>query len=277
MDNFALLSCVLNASVMLISTIGNSLLLAVILRTPSLRSPSIVFLWCVAVSDLIVGLVVQPVFIAYKPDPVLNSSSNTLLGIGCSVSLSTMTAMSVDRFLALHYHMRYPNLMTEKRAFYAAATIWFICILVACLRLWKRSRAVLVFAVFFCLLISTFSYIRIYRVVRRHQSQIYAQQQAVESFNAEQNLNMVRSRKSAINTFIYHICMIFCYFPWLNATLVSAFYSDLSTKERFLIGNILIFMNSSMNPILFWWRLRELRIAVVKLLRRLLCFKIDKN
>ena len=34
----------------------------------------------------------------------------------CGISLRIMTAINVDRFLALRYHMRYPNLMTQKRA-----------------------------------------------------------------------------------------------------------------------------------------------------------------
>ena len=56
--------CVPNAPLMLISIIGNSLVMAAMLRTPLLRSPSIVSLGVLAVSDLLVGLAVQPVFIA---------------------------------------------------------------------------------------------------------------------------------------------------------------------------------------------------------------------
>ena len=216
MSNLILINCALNAPLILISIIGNALVLAAILRTPSLRSPSTVYLCSLAVSDLLVGLVVQPVFIAYelKPLPLVSATSMLLLiFLACGVSLCTMTAISVDRLLALHYHMRYPNLVTEKRALYAAATIWFSCVLISFLSLWDKSQAVLAVGILSCLLISTFSYVQIYRIVRRHQLQIHAQQQAVQSFNAEHNLNMVRSRKSAINTFIDYISLILCYSP----------------------------------------------------------------
>jgi len=107
-----------------------------------------------------------------------------------------MTAISVDRFLALRYHMLYPNLMTEKRAIYTSATIWLICILapslLSCLSLWHKTYAVLAVAIAICLLISTFSYIRIYQIVRQHQLQIHAQQQAVQNLDNEHNQNMVR-------------------------------------------------------------------------------------
>ena len=60
------INCVLNAPLMLISIIGNTLVLVAILRTPSLRSPSTILLCSLAVSDIFVGLVAQPVSIAYQ-------------------------------------------------------------------------------------------------------------------------------------------------------------------------------------------------------------------
>jgi len=99
--------CVVNAPLMLISIIGNSLVMAAMLRTPSLRSPSIVFLGVLAVSDLLVGLAVQPVFIAtlFNFGDSLLQPYNMLASSFYGVSLCTMPAISVDRFLALCYQM----------------------------------------------------------------------------------------------------------------------------------------------------------------------------
>ena len=123
-EAIVIINCALNAPLMLISITGNSLALTAILRTSSLRTPSTVFLGSLAVSDLLVGLVVQPFFIAtlFKSGGSLLQSYNMLSSSCCGVSLCTMTAISVDRFLALHYHMRYPNLMTSKRALHFGAT-----------------------------------------------------------------------------------------------------------------------------------------------------------
>ena len=126
MGNIPLIIGVLNALLVLISVIGNSLLLVAILRTPSLRSPSTIFLCSVAALDLLVGFVVQPVFVASifnLENLTLRYANNMLTSSLCGVSLGTMTAISVDRFLALHFHLQYPNLMTEKRAIYATATL----------------------------------------------------------------------------------------------------------------------------------------------------------
>jgi len=38
-----------------------------------------------------------------------------------------------------------------------------------------------------------------------------------------------------------------------------------------------VFMNSSINPLLYYWRLRELRTAVAKTTRQMLCKKREEN
>ena len=67
LETVVVINCILNAPLMLTSITGNALVLAAILRTPSLRSvPSTVFLCSLAIIDFLVGLVVQPVYIASK-------------------------------------------------------------------------------------------------------------------------------------------------------------------------------------------------------------------
>ena len=273
-DPLAIINCVLNAPLMLTGIIGNSLVLVAILRTPSLRSPSTVFLCSLAVSDLLVGLIVQPVFIVrvLKFSPSLVDANKILPGLARGVSLCTMATISVDRFLALHCHMRYPDLVTTKRATYISATLWFVCVVFICIYFWRGTIyfPTISVGIAICLLTSSLCYLRIYRIVRLHQLQIQAQQQAVERFNAQHNLNLLRSKKSAINTFIYHICMILCYTPLFIYFLVPIL-SDEDWKTLWGFASTLLFLNSSINPFLYCWRLIALRVAVVKTLRKMLC------
>ena len=113
-----IVNCVFNAVLMLIAIVGNSLVIAAILRTPTLRAPFTTLLCSLAVSDLLVGLVLQPLYIAnaLTGNTPLKRAFNTTVFSVCGVSLLTMAVISVDRFLALHYHMRYPYLMTTHYA-----------------------------------------------------------------------------------------------------------------------------------------------------------------
>lgn len=266
MSSFTFINCILNAPLMLACVTGNSLILAAILRTPSLRSPSTIFMCSLAISDLLVGIIVQPVYIAYelKQEPPLTFAINVLFIFIGVVSLCTMTAVSVDRFMALQFHLRYQCLMTEKRAMYTSLSLWLFGILLSFVALWNKTImfALIAVGIAICIFISTFSYTRIYIIVRQHQFQIRAQQQALQL-----PMNLVRTKRSAISTFIYYICMILCYSPMLSFMSIVAIRPSLSGLMVWKVGNTFVFMNSSINPILFCWRVRELRRAVLKLVR----------
>lgn len=266
MSSFTFINCILNVPLMLACVTGNSLTLSAILRTPSLRSPSNIFMCSLAISDLLVGIIVQPVYIAYelKQEPPLTFAINVLFSFTGVVSLCTMTAISVDRFMALQFHLRYQCLMTEKRAMYTSLSLWLFGILSSFVTLWNKTImfAFLAVGIAICIFISTFSYTRIYLIVRQHQFQIRAQQQVLRV-----PMNVVRTKRSAISTFIYYICMILCYTPMFSFMSIVAIRPSLSGLMVWKVGNTFVFMNSSINPILFCWRVRELRRAVLKLVR----------
>ena len=268
-------NCILNAPVMLLSIIGNALVLVAILRTPSIRSPSVIFLCNLAVSDLLVGLVVQPVYVAAeiaRTVRALSQAAETVGFAGCGVSLTTMTAITVDRFLALHYHLQYPNLMTTSRAIYTIITIWCIITLFSFSILWSLSIYYFfaTFCITICLLVCLVCFIKIYRIVRRHQLQIHVQQQAVENSTDAKNHQIRQSTRSAKNIFIYFLAMILCYSPFSIVVIISGF-TGVDLKVILTFSFTVVLMNSSINPFLYCWRMTELRSAVFKTARLFSC------
>ena len=187
-----IISCVLNAPLMLISILGNALVLAAIIRTPSIRStPFMIMLCSLAVSDFLVGFIAQPIYIAEK---LTKAGSLYLVGkITVSsfsvLSLIAITAINVDRFLALHYRMRYAILVTESRVKYTLIITYLFSFLLSCFQFWntRTQHLSMGLVILICLIISKLFYIRIYQIVRRRHIQIHAQQQAVQSSDAENN------------------------------------------------------------------------------------------
>ena len=250
-ETITIINCVLNAPLMLISILGNALVLAAVRRTPSICStPHKIMLCSLAVSDFLVGLIVQPIYIAQQltKGRYVNYVWKIIGPFLCGVSLLTITAITVDRFLALHYHMRYATLVTESRVKYVLIIIWLISLLIPFFYFWKISVQICLIGVFIviCLIISTFSYIRIYRIVRRHQLHINVQQQAVESSDAENILNITRLKRTAMNTFLFYIVLIICYFPLY---IVSSVSKDWKIGWKF--SSTLVFSNSCINPFLY--------------------------
>ena len=265
-EAIVIINCVLNAPLMLTSIIGNSLVLAAVWKTPSIRSTSMIILCSLAVSDLLVGLLVQPLYIAdelTKDLSLLYRVSGMIGFYVCGVSFGTMTAISVDRLVALHYHMRYASLMTEFRIKFIVGMIWVVMFPFSGVHLWNKYTFHLVAGIFIaiCLVICTFSYIKIYGIVRHHQIQIHVQQQAVENSDIANNTRMSRLRKNAINAFMFYIIMVICYFS--QVILLSLFGTIYKNwKAEWCFATTVVFVNSSVNPILYCWRLRELRAAV---------------
>ena len=284
-ETSVIINSVLNALLIPICIAGNVLVLAAVWRNPSLRTPSTILLCSLAVSDLFVGFLVLPVNIAIALIPLSRDDSLSRLPQAriflniqlCCVSLETMTAISFDRYLALRYHMRYPNMMTSKRATCVAATFWCKNVILSLLSIWKKNTIFLVAVVFvaLCLFISSITYSAIYRIVRHHQHQILAQQQAVQSMNLEQNYK-IQAKKRAANTFIYYICMVLCYFPAVVSALIYVTYKE-HWNIRWYFSDTILFMNSAINPFLYFWRNREVREAVLKIVRKRLCKTDEEN
>ena len=273
-ESIVIIYCVVIGLLIPVAVVGNSLVLAAILRTPSLRSPSTAFLCSLAISDLVVGFIVQPLYITSEfvtvafMQPLVELTSHA----ACGVSLCTMTAISVDRFLALHYHMRYPTLVTTSRASLTSVVICLIISLLSAIYFWNRTVYFIITVIIICisLLISTVSYITIYRIVRRHQLQIFAQQRPTQGSNASPNANLTHLRKSALNTFVFYIAMILCYLPMvISLRLYSLSFDDWSKAWNFT--EVAVMLNSSINPFLYCWRLPCLRRAVVKMGRKIIC------
>ena len=280
-ESTIIIYCVILGMLTPIAIIGNSLVLAAIFRTPSLRLPPTAFLCTLALSDLVVGFIVQPLYIASEfttvsfMQPLVELASY----IGCGVSLWTMTEISVDRFMALHFHMRYPTLVTTSRVMYTSLITFFTISLLSVIYFSNRMIYLLFMAITTSssLLISTAFYIAIYRIVRRHQVDIITQQQVLQSPpNAASNVNIIQLKKSAINTFAFYIVMILCYFPVVISLSIYSLSPEDWTKA-WNFADVAVMLNSSINPILYCWRLHDLRKAVFKIGRKLLCRATAEN
>ena len=281
-ESFVIINCGLNVPLMFTCILGNALVLTAIKRTPSIHSPSMILLCSLALSDLLVGFVAQPLFIAdelIKESLVLYRVSAMIGFSVCGVSLATITLISVDRLLAVQYHMRYATLVSQPRVSSIIVMIWLFTFVCSGFHIWNKFLYHLLSAIYIaiCLIISTFCYIRIYLTVRHHRSQIEVQQQAVQcQYATTNNTYMMRLKRSAVNTFLFYICMIACYFPaYVLLAIFGLGYMEWATE--WAIAPTIVFMNSSINPILYCWRLRELRIAVMKAVKRVLCAQTDQD
>ena len=178
------------------------LILVAFHKESCLHPPSKLLYRCLATTNLLVGLVAQPLnalcFLSvvqehwslcrYARDAGYITNYVLIL-----VSLMTMTAISVDRLLALLLGLRYKQIVTLKRTYIIVTTFW-VFTLVASLSGFFYHRIIFMYSslvISFCLVISFASYTKIFCTLRYHQAQVRDQQQLSQT-NA---LNMARFRK----------------------------------------------------------------------------------
>ena len=122
----SLVLVVMNCFTAITATLGNGLVILAILTTSSLHSPSIVLLCCLAWTDLLTGLITQPMWTIklvaritenYPTSCYHFSKLSVVPALSLSwASLFTLSMINVDRFLALNLHLRYREFVTIRRA-----------------------------------------------------------------------------------------------------------------------------------------------------------------
>ena len=117
---------------------GNAAILITIWKTSSLHSVANILLSSLAVSDLAVGLVVQPLFIAsLRRRTYLAFILYVIFGSFFIIaSFLNVTAIGIERLLALQLHLRYNAVVTSFRATLVIIFIWLFSGIVSSFSLW---------------------------------------------------------------------------------------------------------------------------------------------
>ncbi|XP_067024699.1 melanocyte-stimulating hormone receptor-like [Acropora muricata] len=273
-------NCVLNLALAFVVITGNALVLYGVWKTPSLRSPSILLLCGLATTDFSVGFIAQPIFVARSFIGLFSRSVNLKLifikiyrTIGfclCGSSFAMMAGISIDRLMAIHKSLQYPSIVTSSRVTRIIVAIWIVSILAATSEFWE-TRVLFAFicsSVFICLNIFIICHVTIYKIMRRHRLQIHSQIQAFDDRNAR-TIRIISLRKSVFNASVLFIVLVICYCPYLVVYIV--YFNDKAGEFNlgFLLSTTAVFLNSALNPLLYCWRIREIRLAVLRSFRKL--------
>ena len=279
-------NCVLSVFLCYTTIMLNSVTIHAIRKTSSLPKPLKTLLLSLAASDLCVGLLVQPVQITVlvmqldrnaENSPTFKSTYLTyvaVVNLFYYTSFFSVTALSLDRFLAVRLHLRYQELVTHKRVVAVVISIWVFGALLSLIWVLLRARedryAVYVTVEMFCLITAALLYYNIYLAVRRHTKQIRSLQIQREAQNGEM-ANAARLRKSAIGTLYVYLVFLFCYLPQ-NSIYFATFIYEWSTALNVLLHYSLTvaFLNSSLNPLIYCWKMTDIRHAVIDILRKIL-------
>ena len=236
-------------------------------------------------SDLDVGLIVQPLYVV-RLVMIIGEETQTqtyeiiehmFLITGNLFSYASflgVVALAAERFLAIHFHLRYQEIVTRKRVVTLMISIWisssFLSFLSSSSIIPLKARLMFYSTIeLVCMITTALFYWRIYLSARLHTIQINRLQVHQAQQNGEVMAYTARQRKSAVAAFNVFLVLLACYLPML-----CLFIADLSTGLQstliYLLGlnaNTLVLLNSSLNPLIYSWSMRHIRRTIMNLLR----------
>ena len=165
--------------------LGNTLILIALQKDSSLHPPSKLLYRCLAITDLLVGLITEPNnalnLLSLGTEHHLSDLCFYTAAIGTvsftilsAVSLLTMTAISVDRLLALLLGLRYRHIVTLRRVRALVIFFWIVSITFASMSFWNYTipKSYNYTLILLCITISAFCYSKIFLTLRHHHMEV---------------------------------------------------------------------------------------------------------
>ena len=276
----------LNIFLFITASLGNALILVALHKETSLHPPTKLFFRCLAVTDLCVGVISQPLFafflfssvttgMNWKVTYYIGNASSFIL---CGVSLFTSSAISVDRLQALLSGLRYRQVVTLPRARAVIFGFWLIGISCGAMFFWNITIALTVTLalIIFSVATSVFSYTKIYFKLRqRHQLQKMYQITQGQPNGRQVPLNIARYKKSVSSVLWVQMSLVTCYIPYIAVVMLMIYGGRPGNKFEmaFYVTTTLIYLNSSLNSIIYCWRIGTVRQAAKDAIKQLNCCK----
>ena len=273
----------LNIFLSITASLGNALILIALQKISSIYPPTKLFFRCLAVTDLVVGLIVQPLYTISIISLVTKMNENVLHYIyeACGVlsvslyaiSVLTLTAISVDRLFALSLGLRYRHVVTLTRVRVVIICISLIGTSAGIIRLWSVDislREVTVI-VTLSLVVSFFSYTMIHLKLRHQQAQVQNQFRQRQPNVGRIPLNIARYKKILSSILWVKVALVACYVPFVVVAALDA--NRIKVEGPWLATITLVYFNSSLNPILYCWKIKEIKESVKHKIKNLNCFQ----
>ena len=273
----------LNIFLAITAFLGNALILNALPKVTSLHSSTKLLFGNLAVTDLCVGLISQPLFVTLRLSTFIKMNTDIQyyfrnIGIAfdfilCGVSILTLSAISVDRLLALLLGIRYRTIVNLRRTRALLSFFWLTGIAAVLLRFATSFSVAAIVGVIFLIIfivISVFCYTKIFMTLKQIETQVHNRgQQRREGMPP----NIGRYKKTVWSIALVQLALIACYIPFIICAIVITITDSSGTTANtiWIFTFCLIYVNSSLNPILYCWRIKDARQEVKATIRRFCC------
>ena len=256
----------------------NALVIIAVKTKSRMRSiKSNILIASLATTDLMMGVIVQPMFIALTiiivsgkittRSCVLQNITQHFTSILYDTSLVNLALISGERYVAMKHTYAYNNgLVTEARLLISSALAWLFSLTLHILRIIDKTVFFLTHNALIGVLIVfiVFWQVTVYREVRRHEKELSTQQVTEEA-----RQEFLKDKKAFKLTAIFVSLLFICYIPICAVRIVVVTKrSNMSIQAMyacFFSAVWVVLLNSFLNPIVYSVRMRQFRVAFVEL------------
>ncbi|XP_078352368.1 adenosine receptor A3-like [Oculina patagonica] len=269
-------SAVINSVTFPFTIVLNLLVMIAVKTKPRLRTMSNVVVACLAATDTMVGLIVQPlqiplvIFIlqgdSSSESCILQATVRNVSRLLYGSSLIHLVLMSGERYLALYHPYKYTTIVTEGRILLASVLAWVTILLITIIPIVIDNDVFLFVnnaAWVLCLAIIIIGQFVLYREARRHEKEILSQQ-----VSAEARQKFLKEKKALKLTTFIVVAVLLCYSPIFVVRIIVSRVSLNVAYIIFFVGGFLPVINSLINPIIYAARIRRFRVAFFEILLR---------
>lgn len=256
----------------LVTLFGNVLVCISFYTFPNLRTICNYFIVSLSVADILVALLAMPFWLIVQlnntlwPWPRLKEglySFWSFIDIFCgTASIMNLTAVSIDRMLAIVTPFKYPKILTTKRVLIILALVWLYSTTIACLRLanWQSYGLFAAFASFFLplsLVIVMYTVIFIVVKIQVHR---------IGSAGGKEHANEMKAAKTIL---VVIGAFVVCWLPFFVIVVGHATDKNFTyPMEVYNMFKWMEYLNSCLNPVIYTCMNRTYRRAFKRLFNR---------
>ena len=256
----------------------NALVMVAVKTKRRLQKNSNILLACMALTDLMVGLVVQPLYIAKTIFVLQDKEFHEFCDLDLAFSVCFLTLVlatgchlvliSGERYLAIKHTFVHETVTTKARLMVCSAVAWIVALSSIPIVSYSTVRYIYVSEATILVIIVLLQFL-VYKEARRHEKRILSQHVSVEA-----RAKFKQEKKALKLTTIILVTLFLCFalpptFMLITFGIFKAENSlpDVKAFVRHLVRLPVIF-NSVLNPVIYSVRKREFRVAFIELLLR---------